>query len=281
MKTSTYTLLFSLSLLLFSCNISFNSFDKIKGEGEIITEQLALESFNKVELKKGWEVILVPSSSNYMVVEANENLFEVLEYENKNGKLIIGATKQISTAEAKQITLHFTENLRSLKISSGTEVSATERMNFDNLNLDLSSGCEVVLDLEVKSLDLETSSGAEADLILDVDDLFVDSSSGSDVNLDVNAIKVDVESSSGSDVNIKGKTSELRVETSSGSSVDAKELKSEDVTTKASSGSSITTYPIVNLKAETSSGGDVYYYNKPSGLLELNKSKSGGSIKLK
>lgn len=281
MKTSTHLFLFSLCLLFFSCAFNIDYPDKIKGDGEVISEQIVLESFKDIELKRGWEVILVPSSSNYMVIEANENLFEFFEYENKAGKLMIGSKKQISSADAKQITLYFTEKQESLKVSSGTEVTSSDRLKFDDFNLDLSSGAEVTLDLEIYTLDLETSSGAEANLILNLDDLFVDSSSGSYANLEVNAISAKIESSSGSNVNLKGSTSNLEIRTSSGSSVNAKELISESVISKASSGSSISVYPIKDLKAEISSGGDVNYYNKPSGSLDLNKSKSGGSIKLK
>ncbi|MBZ9628543.1 DUF2807 domain-containing protein [Psychroflexus sp. CAK57W] len=281
MKTITYSLLFSLCLSLFSCAFNMDYPEKIKGEGEVITEQIVLDSFKDLELKRGWEVTLQPASSNYMVVEANENLFEVLEHENISGKLVIGSSKQIASADAKQITLYFTEKLESLKVSSGTEVSSPERLNFDNLILDLSSGCEVTLDLDLRSLDLETSSGSEANLILKLDDLFVDSSSGSSADIEVNAISTKVESSSGSDVFLKGSSGQLEVRTSSGSSVNSKALESEKVTAKASSGSSISVYPLEDLEAETSSGGNVYYYNKPLGSLDLNKSKSGGVIKLK
>ncbi|MFD0933200.1 GIN domain-containing protein [Psychroflexus salinarum] len=281
MKTITYSLLFSLCFLLYSCTFNIDYPEKIKGKGEIITEQIVLESFKNVELKRGWKIILKPASSNYMVVSANENLFEVLEHENKAGNLVIGSSKQISSADSKQITLYFTDKLESLKVSSGTKVSSPEQLNFDDINLDLSSGSEVTLDLNVRSLDLETSSGSEVTLVLNVDDLFVDSSSGSSANLDVNGISTQVESSSGSDVFLKGSSRQFEVRTSSGSSVNSKAFESEKVTAKASSGSSISVYPIEDLKAETSSGGAVYYYNKPLGSLDLNKSKSGGSIKLK
>lgn len=281
MKTITHSLLFSLCLLFFSCAFNSNYTEKIKGEGEVITEQIVLESFEDVELKRGWNVILKPATSNYMVVEANENLFEFFEYENQAGQLVIGSSKQISSADKKQITLFFTEKLESLKVSSGTEVTSTERLNFDDLNLDLSSGCEVTLDMDLSSLKLETSSGSEATLVLNADDLIVDSSSGSSVDLEVDAILTKVESSSGSDVFLKGSSRQLEVRTSSGSSVNSKAFESGKVTAKASSGSSISVYPIEDLKAETGSGGNIYYYNKPSGNLELNKSKSGGSIQRK
>lgn len=281
MKTITYALVSSLCFLFLSCNINIDYLDKIEGEGEVITEQILLDSFTHVELKKGWKIILEPASSNYMVVEANENLFEVFEYENKNGKLILRASKQISNADAKQITLYFTEKLESLKVSSGTEVTSPERLNFENLDLDLSSGGEVTLDLELNTLNIETSSGSAAHLVLNLDDLFVDSSSGAYADLDVNAISVNVESSSGSEVNLKGTTSELDVQSSSGSNVDAERLMSDNVASKASSGAYVTVYSVVNLKAETSSGGNIKYLRQPTGDIELNKSKSGGSIEIK
>jgi len=275
MKTITISSVLSLCLLFVGCSFSIESVinnEKIKGEGEIITEQFALESFENLELKRGWQVILQPASSNYMVVEANENLLEVFEYENQNGKLKVSASKQISTADAKQITLYFTEDIESIRASSGTEVTSLERLGFGNLSLDLSSGSEVNLNLKVESLDAETSSGAELTLALASDDLAIESSSGSIVFVDAEAISTRVESSSGAEVVLKGETEQLKIETSSGSTVNAKGFMAKDVITEASSGSSISVYPIENLKAGSSSGGTINYYTKPSGRLELNKS---------
>lgn len=284
MKTITISAVFSLCLLLVGCSFSIESVinnQKIKGEGEIITEQFVLESFESLELKRGWQVILQPASSNYMVVEANKNLLEVFEYENQNGKLKIGASKQISVADAKHITLYFTEDIESIKVSSGTEVSSMERLSFNNLSLNLSSGSEVKFNLKAESLDVETSSGAELTLALASDNLAIESSSGSTVYIDAKVISTRVESSSGAEIILKGQTSQLKIETSSGSTVKAQEFRAKEVFTEASSGSSIFVYPIESLKAGSSSGGTIDYYAKPSGRLELNKSKSGGSINKK
>ena len=281
MKTPTYSIFLTIALLCTSCAFNVNFPDKIKGEGEVISEQIVLDAFSSLKLSRGWEVTLIPSTSNYMVVEANENLFEVLEFDNQSGKLDIGSKKQISSANAKSITLYFTERLETLKVSSGTVLKSEDRLNFENLVLDISSGAEVYLDVDLKTLQLETSSGSEAVLSLNVEDLFIDSSSGSSALVETEAISIDVEASSGSEVTLRGTAHQLDVKTSSGAEVHSKGLESKSVVAKASSGSSISVYPMEDLKAEVSSGGDVYYHHQPSGSIDMNKSKSGGSIKQK
>lgn len=284
MKTVTLSIVLVLSFVITGCSFNFNALsnlEKIEGKGEIITDQLTLEPFEEVQLKRGWEVILKTASSNYMVVEANENLLEVLDYDNKEGTLIIGSLKQISIADAKIITLYFSGTLESMKVSSGTIVSSPDQLNFDDFVLDLSSGANVTLDAGLESLKLETSSGATANLKLDLVNLDIDSSSGSSASLEVDAVSTEVESSSGSLVNLRGRTNSLEVKTSNGSSLDAKGFQANYVSTKASSGSSILVLPLKDLKAETSSGGRVLYFNKPTGVLDINKLKSGGGIQLK
>lgn len=284
MKTISISALLSMCLLLVGCSFTVDTLmsnEQINGKGEVITEQINLDSFSTLELKRGWEVTLQPASSNYMVIEANENLLEVFEYESQGENLVIGSSKQISKADAKRITLYYTGSLRSIKASSGTFVTSPELLKFEDLKLDLSSGSEVVLKLNLKSLDLETSSGADAELVLKSDEMFVDSSSGSYANINAETMFTTVETSSGAEVVLRGKSHQLEVQSSSGSSVNAREFRSDDVLTKASSGASIKAFSIKNLNAETSSGGSISYYNKPSGKLELNQSKSGGSIKEK
>ena len=281
MKTITCTLLLSITFLLTSCNFNFNYPDKVRGEGEIITEQIMLDEFNELQLERGWDVTLEPSDSNYMIVEANENLFEVFDYENQSGRLKVSSMKQISSADAKQITIYFTEQLQLLKASSGTEVNSNVLLSFDNFLLDISSGAEVELDLNVTSLELETSSGSEAEINVEADELFVNSSSGSSAEVQVKAIYTKAGSSSGSSIDLEGTTTEFEANSSSGADIDAKGLTSKSVNANASSGSSISVYPVENLSATSSSGGDIYYYNEPSAKLDLNPSKSGGAIKLK
>jgi len=281
MKTISILFLAVSCLCITSCKFNINYPGEIEGEGEVISESFDLESFNNLELERGWEVTIIPSSTNYMLVEANENLFESLEFETVSGTLKIGASESIGKADAKLITLYFSENLERLEVSSGVKLTSTEDLRFENLIMELSSGSNVELSLELESLNLQTSSGSSASLNLNLEDLSVQSSSGSLVSIDAISITTTASASSGSSITLRGETNQLDVNSSSGSSINSKNFEANSIVAKASSGSSISIYPLERLEANSSSGGSISYYNTPSENLIVNESNSGGSIKLK
>lgn len=281
MKTISILFLAVSCLCMTSCKFNINYPGGIEGEGDVISERFDLKSFNNLELERGWEVIIIPSSTNYMLVEANENLFEALEFEIDSGTLKIGASRSIGKSEAKLITLYFSENLERLEVSSGVKLTSIDDLIFENLIMELSSGSNVELSLELKSLNLQTSSGSEASLSLNSDDLSVKSSSGSTVSIEANSITTMASASSGSSITLRGETNQLDVNSSSGSGINSKNFEANNVVAKASSGSNISIFPLERLEANSSSGGSISYYNTPTENLIVNESTSGGSIKLK
>jgi hypothetical protein len=281
MKTISILFLTVSCLCITSCKFNINYPSEIEGEGDVISEHFDLKSFNNLELERGWDVTIIPSSTNYMLVEANENLFEVLEFESDSGTLKIGASKSIGKADAKLITLYFSENLDRLEVSSGVKLTSVDDLIFKNLIMELSSGCNVELSMELKSLNLQSSSGSEASLDLNSNDLSVQSSSGSKLSIEANSIMTTASASSGSSITLRGETNQLDINSSSGSRINSRNFKANSIVANASSGSGIFIYPLERLKASSSSGGSVFYYNTPSESLIVNESNSGGSIKLK
>ncbi|WP_127845335.1 head GIN domain-containing protein [Psychroflexus aestuariivivens] len=280
MKTYLSILAF-LVMLTTSCNSNFNFSNQVNGTGEVLNERMDLSTFTEVKLEKGWKVKLIPSTENYIEVEANSNLLDILIVEDEGGKLLISAESNIGSADAKNIRLYFTERLNNISVSSGTGLTAESVLDFDDLELKVSSGADVEFNAKLKKMDASVSSGA--DLVMNVfgEEVIFDASSGSDSNLEVNVKNIDVSSSSGSNVEIIGETDNLSIDSSSGSDVEAKALKAKSVFVSVSSGSDASVYPLENLKANHSSGGHIEYYHKPSNSIDIEDSKSGGGVKYK
>lgn len=273
-----YVIYIIIATSIVSCNVVSNM-TKVNGQGSVKTETMSLNEFNELKISKGWQVTLIPAEENKLVIQANENLLELLIVENNSNQLTVSADEQIGQADAKLIEIYYSSQLTSLDCSAGVDLTAGGNLNFDDLSLSISSGSEVKLKMMLKNLDLKTSSGAEADLRVQGEQVFASSSSGSELNLVADVTNLSSSASSGSEVNLSGQTISLQVTTSSGSEIEARALKAEKVVATASSGSSIDVYPIISLSATASSGAGIEYHNKPKGDLVVNKS-SGGSVSL-
>lgn len=129
---------------------------------------------------------------------------------------------------------------------------------------------------ELKKLDASSGSDVNSQNTLNGESLEVRVSSGSDVNLDIHYKNFSVDTSSGSDAKIIGKTKNFEAEASSGSDIDAKDLESVICKVSVSSGSDATVSVTDELYAKASSGGDVRYYGNPQ-VKDINES-SGGDV---
>ena len=111
--------------------------------------------------------------------------------------------------------------------------------------------------LQGESIELETSSAAS-------------------MHVDVESDNISCNSSSGSSIDIKGKALKVQTSASSGSSIEAGKLLANDVNAEVSSGAVISVHPILSLKAQASSGGNINYNNVPKTIDKT--ASSGGSV---
>ncbi|NOY97361.1 MAG: DUF2807 domain-containing protein, partial [Chlorobi bacterium] len=88
------------------------------------------------------------------------------------------------------------------------------------------------------------------------DELDIKVSSGGDVKMEVKVVKLKVKSSSGSDVKLTGIAKEFDADASSGSDIHAAGLKTKYCRVEVSSGSDASVYVTNELYARASSGGD-------------------------
>ncbi|RRO24074.1 head GIN domain-containing protein [Flavobacteriaceae bacterium 14752] len=270
------------AILTFSTQCNIDGFNTINGEGEVAEKEFDLSSFEELSLANAWDVKLVQSNENKLIVKANENLIDELKIDQNAQSLKIGTKSKdnIGRADSKLITIYFSGSLTKLSASSGINLFASEQLNFNDIDISSSSGSDIELNVKTQKLNCSSSSGSDMKLKISSTNVIANSSSGSDLYLTGKSQSLQATSSSGSDLNVEGYTDELSANSSSGSDIDAKNLKAINVTATASSGSNIDVYPIEILTGNASSGSDIKYHNKPSVRLDKNES-SGGDITYK
>jgi hypothetical protein len=117
---------------------------------------------------------------------------------------------------------------------------------------------------ELKRLHASSGSDVKSENTLRGDRLEVQISSGSDVNLDVIYKDLSVRASSGSDAKISGRAKTFSANASSGSDINARGLEAAICNVSVSSGADASVTVTDELNANASSGGDVRYYGNPS-----------------
>ena len=213
------------ALLLTSCRYDIDLGNGIDGNGNVITEKRIInESFTKIEVSRGIEVIVEQDSNTAIEVEADDNIIKHITTKVENGVLVISTDESIDSAEAETVRVK-TAVIKGLEASSGSNISSKSTLKGTNIAVKSSSGSEIEATLEYDSVKSESTSGSE--------------------------------------ITLSGKTLKLQSHSSSGSEINASNLLVNDVIAEASSGSSTTVNPLVSLNAKASSGSSINYRGTP------------------
>lgn len=226
------------ALLFSSCQFSVDLGDSVKGSGNVTTVNRPVSGeFTNIEVSRGIDVQVMQSEAVSIEVKADDNIVDLITTDIVDGTLKITLEKSVKNTKSKHVYVSLPK-IESLRTSSGASIKSKSS-------------------LLVKTLETKASSGSE-------------------IKINVEAERITCHSSSGSEIEVKGKALKLEAESSSGSDIEADELLTNDVTAKASSGSSIDVHPILSLEAKASSGSSVKYHNKPKTLSKV--TSSGGSV---
>lgn len=195
----------------------------IKGNGNVVKSTRDLSGFDAISVSTGIELYITQDSVEKVIVEADENLQEVIITEVRNGELKIYAEKQIMWSKAKKVYVT-AKKIKSLSASAGADVESTP----------LTTG-----------------------------DIEVSASSGADVELILNAANVKSDASSGANLELKGTGESIRAGVSSGAGIEADGLICKTGEADASSGGHLSIYASQHVNAEASSGGSISVYGNP------------------
>ncbi|MDC8003515.1 DUF2807 domain-containing protein [Aureisphaera galaxeae] len=229
MKSIKIIALAGITLLATACNFDIN-FGQTNGNGNVQVEERPVDSnFDEVKGSAGLDVYLTQGDEDKIVVEADENLHELIETEIVNGELRIGVVsgQNIGRAKAKKVHVTYT-SINSVSASSGSDVIGNSVIKSENMSLRSSSGADLEVEVVAKELRIDVSSGA--------------------------------------DIKVSGRASNLIAEASSGSDLKAKDLETKTCRANASSGAHIVVNVRDEINGRASSGGDIRYYGDPTAV---------------
>lgn len=227
-----------LLLAIFTINATAFAFSSDK------TEIRNVGDFTAIKVSTGIDLYLKMDDFEEVKVVADEAVIDKIRTEVKDGVLNIYIKKtgwgnwSFNKTQKVYVTL---KELIALDASSGSDVRSENTLQGEELNVSVSSGSDVVLDIVYRNFSISTSSG--------------------------------------SDAKISGKAKYLTADSSSGSDIDAGNLASKICKATASSGSDILVNVSDELNASASSGADIGYRGNPT-TIDINES-SGGDVRKK
>lgn len=207
-----------LIIVTYSCTINLG--DSIEGNGNVVNEDRAVQSFHGISVENGIDVYITQTNQEKLLLIADENLLDIIETEVQDGILRIGSRENIRKASSLKIELSYV-NLDFIKISSAGDVKGNNKLTTDNIEIRLSSA--------------------------------------GDLDLDLDANRIDCKISSSGDVNLAGTAKYFDANLSSAGDLNAFDLITEECKVRVSSAGNAKVYAAQSLDLEASSAGDIRY----------------------
>jgi hypothetical protein len=225
-------------LIAFSASAQWGK--RIKGNGNMVTEERNLESYDAVSVAGWFDVELVSGKEGSLTLSGEENLLEHIETKVKNGRLTVktesGYNLQPSSWKGKGILITIpVEDINSLVLSGSGDVEGKTKLASDNLEVVMSGSGD--MDLEIESNQAEVTLSGSGDIVL------------------------------------KGSSDKLTITVSGSGDVKAYELSAREVDARVSGSADIRVTATEYIKARVSGSGDIHYRGNPEKI----DSKTSGS----
>jgi hypothetical protein len=202
-----------IGLIIVSCNVIGEI-----GSGNVIRQDRKVGSFTGIEVSGAFDVKLIQGTANSVVVEADDNLLDLIKTEVRNNTLVIENKKPITHSKSLKVFVTFTE-LKSVEMSGAVNIESQGKLTLPELSLEGSGASNSNLDLDVQHLNLDYSGGSKLKLTGSAKDVGVDASGAVDIlafDLAAENYKLDISGAGKAEINV---TKNLKVDISGAASV--------------------------------------------------------------
>ena len=152
-------LLLGLSLTSFAQDKQDKDEVRIKGSGNVITKDVAVQPFDQLQASGVFSVVLTQGAKEAVKIKAEDNLQQLFEVKNEGSKLIVSMKKDSHFSSEEKMTVYITfKNLKSMELKMVGNVTSEGNLSFSNLSLNNSSVGSVDLALNASKLDIKNKS---------------------------------------------------------------------------------------------------------------------------
>jgi len=188
-----------LLLLIASCNVIGE-----KGNGNILRQERKVAAFTGIDVSGAFNVTLTQGTTQSVIIEADDNLLDLIKTEVKGNTLEIDTREPIHSAKSLKIFITFTD-LSSIEVSGAVDVASQGRLKLTDLSFDGSGATDSKLDLDVQKLKIDCSGGSKIRLSGMAKDVDVDVSGAVDLfafELPAENYKISISGAGKAEVNV-------------------------------------------------------------------------------
>ncbi|HMR92972.1 MAG TPA: head GIN domain-containing protein [Chitinophagaceae bacterium] len=214
-----------LSFLLLSAVLSascrYVGGNRIKGDGNIVTESREASGFSSIDVGGAIRIVLTQDSQYAVKVETDSNLQPYIEVYVKGNTLYVHPEDHTNPDATKDIIVYVnTPVIKEFDASGACHIRGQNKIvSDDEISIDLSGASDIDLDLKAPKVDIELSGASTVKLRGETKDISISGSGSSDIRaFDLLAENVDLDLSGASNAEVHASV-KIRIEGSGASHV--------------------------------------------------------------
>ncbi|MEO5572778.1 MAG: head GIN domain-containing protein [Bacteroidia bacterium] len=156
--------------------------EKVKGNGNVVSKDRALASFDKINLAGSIDIIIDQNGKESVTVETDENLQEYIITEIKDGALDIHEKEHYDLKSTKLIVHVSCSKLKAISSGGLGDVKTTSAISGDDFAISHGGSGDFNLNFTVKKLKISTAGSGDYILKGSADEFNLSSAGSGDVN---------------------------------------------------------------------------------------------------
>lgn len=235
-------------LLTFSLINYAQKLEKIKGSKNVITSEIVFENLTSLELHKNINLTLVKGEENKLVINADDNLHEIVATDNNDGNLDISLTNKISGKKKFELTLYTNASLTKITLNENSKIENTSTLDVEELNLIFNDKSVGKILATATTITLVINDHAKGEMSLKGNDLLVNLNEAAKLKLNATFDNITVNGNQKSTITLSGKGTNFIAMAKNSAKIKAANLKVETAEIIAEDNTTVYTNPSKELK---------------------------------
>lgn len=156
--------------------------ERIKGNGNVVSKDRALTSFDKINLGGSIDIIIDQNGKEAASVETDENVQEYVITEVKDGELSIHLKENVNVSTKKLVVHISCAKLRAINSGGSGDVKTISKITGDDFSISHGGSGDFDLDFSVKKLKISTAGSGDYTIKGSAEDFNLSSAGSGDVN---------------------------------------------------------------------------------------------------
>ena len=255
-----------IALALISLNALAQKKEKIKGNREVLIKKFTVEAFDKLEVGEKFEVLLQKNDEepSQIIIETDDNLFDVIHFEVNDGTLRFSTSKEIVKKKRLRISVFVSEKFNTIQLIEKGKVFNDEALDLDQLKIISEQRGQSDLNLNIKNnLIVEASGKSKLKMKIKSGSVKLQLHDNASLEASVKTSDLGVSMDGHTDCQFEGVAKQMLVDIKDRAKLNAKKIDAQDMVITAADKAESKLNASGNLVLKLSGDSETYIYNSP------------------